>query len=139
VGTPLPANPEGVASANCWGPGKPFGDYGTPQIVTLHFTDWIEANLFQESYRKELDTPKQLYQTVDPLIWIAESSLWKWELRYLEFTTYAVLLLKPIPILAFRSIAAPLCAEKISNTLNTPEVVIATGGFMRITFSEVFT
>ena len=139
MGTPLPENPIGVASTVCWGPGKLFGDNGTPHILTVHFTDWIEGGQFFESYRQELATPKQLYQTANPLLWTAESTGWLWSVNFAAISTSCRILKKPLNVQAFRNLNAPLCAVVVPNTLVVEHLAIALDGFLNITFSEVFT
>lgn len=139
MGTPLIENPEGIASVGCFGFGKPFGAEGVPHIITMHYQDWIPAGRWDESYRQELETPKQLYQDVNPLHWHARSDNWHWHVQYLGGVTHAWITSAPAIVYAFRSLNLPACSVVLPNDLVVFNVVIAIDGYVDVAFSQVFT
>ncbi len=138
MGTPLPFNPAGVLCTNCWSPGFPFAPGPTPQIIIARFFDWSPGFLFDESFRHELDTPKQIYQTADPCIWDAISTDWDWRLLFRSGDTFMRIANTSLPADAFRSSPIAQCNTLLTNALTSPGVVIAINGFVELTWSEIF-
>ncbi len=138
MGTVLIENPEGNASTGCFGAGKQFGAEGVPLIITVHLVGWTPAGMFEESDRLELQTPKQLYQTTNPLHWHAISDLWHWHLLFTAGLTQFWLTKQPIPVYAFRSLMNGPCLLSVENDLTVFNIVVTLGGVANITFSQVF-
>lgn len=139
MGTPLIENPEGNPAGGCFLDGGAFG-LGTPHIVTVHLTGWSPAGRFEESDRLELSTPKQLYQTTNPMHWHAVSDKWHWHLQWLAGRTLFWLnRIDPQVVYAFRSLMNGGCRLVVENQLFSFPVVVTLGGVATMTFSQEFT
>ncbi|GAH49023.1 unnamed protein product, partial [marine sediment metagenome] len=62
MGTPLPPNLPDTLCANCWGPGKVFGDVPTPRVVNAALTKFIPGEHWDPDHDQLLLTTHLLEQ-----------------------------------------------------------------------------
>lgn len=135
MGTPIPPNEPANNCAQCWGPGKAFGDFPTPRFMSVELTKFLPGEFWLPEYELLLLTTHDLVQLGPPCQWQVVAPPFQWFLNYAPGFTFFMVAHTPTGKLAFFEPNAPDCAIDFPSSLVAPNNRIAYGGFANITWN----
>lgn len=134
MGTPVNKQEPANLCPICWGPGKPFGDPPTPQIVQIRLTRLLPGEFFTDAYEEQLLRTHWLEQQVDPCRFVIFDPPLQW---FVEWAPTATLVaVRDLATLRFAFVATvpAICQVDMASDIAAPLGNIAWNGFANITW-----
>lgn len=130
MGTPLPENLIDNDCANCWGPGKTFGDFDTPRVINVALTKLLPGEHWNPDHEQLLLTTHLLEQQIGNCLWAIDDGIFFWRYQFGLFFTIATVRRNADNKPVFVDNFPPTCNTDIESSLLQPLGNVAYGGFL---------
>lgn len=117
MGTPLPPNEPALACSSCWGPGKPFGNGNTPQVIEVHLVGILGGELGTDETEILLLTPHLLQRVQLFCTWEIINQGLLWRLVYSDQFTNLIVERISDGARAFTDTFPPTCQRTVQNDI----------------------